>query len=124
MIQAVRSWVLWVAVAGVVALCGLATPAFAHGGDHGLQAQATHTTTDPHNIGKRQSTKAEVASHTHQDGAKSDAATCCGLSCMFAAPPYDPQLLILELPNSSLLAPLQPELLGRSSTRLDRPPAA
>jgi hypothetical protein len=120
MIQAVRSWVLLVAV---VALCGLATPAFAHGGHYG-QAQATHTTTDPDNIGKLQNDKAEVASHTHQEGAKSDAATCCGLSCMFAAPPYDPQLLILELPNSSLLVPLQPELLGRSSTRLDRPPAA
>lgn len=123
--QAVRSWLLLVAVAVVVALSGFATPALAHGGHSALPtAQAAQTTNYSHDIGKSQGHQAEIANHAHQDGAKSDAATCCGLSCMFAAPQYDPQFLIIELPNSSLLGPMQRELLGRGPARLDRPPTA
>ena len=125
MIQAVRSWVSLVAVAVVVALYGFSTPALAHGGHNASPAaQATHITGEAHDVGKVQSNSVEAANHSHQDGAKSDAATCCGLSCMFAAPQFDPQVFIVELLHSSLLVPLQPELLGRGQTRLDRPPTS
>lgn len=124
MIQDVRSWLLLLAVAFVVTLYGFATPALAHGGHNASPAAQATQTTDAHDVVKVQSNKAEVANHTHQDGTKSDAATCCGLSCIFAAPQYDPQLLIVELPHSSLLVPPQSELRGRGPTRLDRPPTA
>lgn len=123
MMQAVRSWLLLVAVAIVVALFGFATPALAHGGHSALPAaQAAHTKNYSQDVAKLQSNKAEIANPAHQDGAKSDAAICCGLSCMFAAPRYDQQLLIIALPHSSLLPPLHPKLLGRGPARLDRPP--
>jgi hypothetical protein len=124
MMQAVRSTILFAAVAIVVTLYGFATPALAHGGHNALPAaQAAHTTNYSHDVGTIQSTNAEVA-NMHQDGAKSDVATCCGLSCMLAVPQYDPQLLIIELHHSSLLPPLHPKLLGRGPARLDRPPTA
>ena len=125
MIQAVRNWLLLVAVGIVVALFGFSTPALAHGGHHASPAvQATPATTDAHDLGKVQSNNAEVASYSHQGRVKSDVAACCGLSCMFAAPQYDPQPLNVELPRSSLFVPLQPELFGRGPSRLDRPPTA
>ena len=125
MIQAVRRALLLIAVAVVVTLYGFASPALAHGGHHASQAaQATQTTHNHKDVGKLQSKNAEVANHTHQNGGKSGAATCCGLSCMFAAPQYQPQLLNVELPHSPLVVPLQPELLGRGPARLDRPPTA
>ena len=125
MMQAVRSRILLAAVAIVVALYGFATPALAHGGHNALPAaQAAHTTNYSHDVGKLQSNDVEVANHIDQDGAKSDAATCCGLSCMMAVPQYEPQLLIIELHHSSVLPPLHPELRGRGPARLDRPPTA
>jgi hypothetical protein len=123
MIQAVRSWLLLMAVTLVVAFSGFATPALAHGG-HGTPpaAPAAQTTNHAHDLGKLQIISAEVSSDTKSAGAKAGAATCCGVSCMFAAPQYVPQSLIIALRHSSILPRLQSELLGRGPARLDRPP--
>jgi hypothetical protein len=120
--QVVRNWLLLVAVTLVVALCGFATPTLAHGGHSAVPAeQATHTPkANLHDVADVKASVAEAAGQMQQDDASDT--LCCGLSCMMAVPQYDPQLLIVELQQSSFLPPLHPELRGRGPARLDRPP--
>ena len=124
MMQVVRSWFLFAAVALVAALYGFAPPALAHGGHSASPAAqaAPVTKANLHDVGNVQASIAEAAGQVQQDGATDT--ICCGLSCMMAVPQYDPQLLIIELHHSSFLPPLHPELRGRGPARLDRPPTA
>jgi hypothetical protein len=124
MMQLVQSRFLFAIVAIVVAVYGFATPAQAHGTHNSAPvAQASHTAnTHAHDAGELHADVAEMRGQT-QDNGKADTAKCCGLSCMTAVPQHNPQLFIIELHHSAILAPLQPELSGRGPARLDRPPS-